>query len=54
VADQLTHGRMGLGTACKKENSRMMNVSIKSSEGKKLCLWVEENCIHRKIPIVIK
>jgi hypothetical protein len=25
----------------------MKNVSIKSSEGKKLHVWVEEDCIHR-------
>jgi hypothetical protein len=43
--------KTGLGTACKEETSRMKNVSIESSGGKKLCLWVEENCIHRKILI---
>jgi hypothetical protein len=36
---------MGLGTACKEETSRMKNVLIKSFGGKKLCLWVEENCV---------
>jgi hypothetical protein len=50
AADQSIHGRMGLGTAGKGETSRM-NVSIESFGGKKSCLWVEENCIHRKIPI---
>jgi hypothetical protein len=52
-ADQSIHGRMGLGTACKEEALRMKNISIESSGGKKICLWVEENCIHRKIPIYI-
>jgi hypothetical protein len=39
------HGRMGLGTVCKEESSRIKNVSIVSSGGRKLCLWVEENCV---------
>jgi hypothetical protein len=34
VADQLIHGRMGLGTACKEEISRVKNDSIESSGGK--------------------
>jgi hypothetical protein len=37
AADQSTHGRMGLGTACKEETSRM-NISIESSGRKILCL----------------
>jgi hypothetical protein len=37
--------RMGLGTAYKAETSKIENVSIKSSGRKKLCLWVEENCV---------
>jgi hypothetical protein len=28
--DQSTHGRMGLGTVCKEETSRMKNVSIEN------------------------
>jgi hypothetical protein len=44
---------MGLGTICKEETLRMKNVSIVSSGGRKLCLWVEENCTHRIIPIYI-
>jgi hypothetical protein len=36
---------MGLGTACKEEPSRMKNVSIERSGGKKLCLRVEEKCV---------
>jgi hypothetical protein len=45
AADQSIHGRMGLGTAGKGETSRMKNVSIESSGGKELRLWVEENCV---------
>jgi hypothetical protein len=45
AADQSTHGRMALGKACKGETSRMTNVLIKSSGGRKLCLWVEKNCV---------
>jgi hypothetical protein len=45
TADQSVHGRMGLGTACKEETSRIKNVLIQSSGGKKLCLLVEENCV---------
>jgi hypothetical protein len=41
TADQSIHGRMGLGTACKEETLRMRNVSIVSSGGRKLHLWVE-------------
>jgi hypothetical protein len=39
VADKSTHGRLGLGTTCKAETSRMENASVKSSAG------VEENCV---------
>jgi hypothetical protein len=45
TADQSTHGKFGLGTVCKEETSRMRNVSIEIFRGKKLCLWVEENCV---------
>jgi hypothetical protein len=38
AADQSIHGRMGLGTACKGETSRVKNVLIESSGGTKLCL----------------
>jgi hypothetical protein len=51
--DQSTHGRTGLGIACKAETSRMKNISIKSSGGEELYLRVEENCIHRKNPLII-
>jgi hypothetical protein len=43
--DQSIHGRMGLGTACKEETSRMKNVLILSSGGRKLCVWAEESCV---------
>jgi hypothetical protein len=33
VADQSTHRRMGFGTACKEETSRMKNVLIETSGG---------------------
>jgi hypothetical protein len=36
---------MGLGTICKEETLRMKDVSIVSSGGRKLCIWVEENCV---------
>jgi hypothetical protein len=48
VADQLMHGSMELGAACKKEISRLKNVSVESSGRKKLCLWVEENCVFKE------
>jgi hypothetical protein len=44
---------MGLWAACKEETSRIKNVSIESSGGGKICLWVKENCTHRKIPSII-
>jgi hypothetical protein len=44
ATDQSVHGLMGLGTVYKGETLRMENVSIVSSGGRKLCLWVEENC----------
>jgi hypothetical protein len=34
AADQSVHGRIGLGTVCKAETSRMKNVLIESSGGK--------------------
>jgi hypothetical protein len=46
AADQSIHGRMGVGIARKGETSRMKTVSIEGSGGRKLCLWVEENCSH--------
>jgi hypothetical protein len=50
ASDQSIHRRMGLGTTCKEETSRMKNVSIVSSGGGKSCLWVEEkqknSCIY--------
>jgi hypothetical protein len=46
AADQSIHGRMGLGTVCTGESSRMKDVSIESCRRKKiLCLWVVENCV---------
>jgi hypothetical protein len=44
-ADQSIHRRMRLGTVCKEETLRMKSASIMSSGGRKLCLWVEENCV---------
>jgi hypothetical protein len=38
---------MELGIASKGETLRMKNISIESFEGgKKLRLWVEENCVY--------
>jgi hypothetical protein len=45
AADQSIHGKMGLRTECKEETLRIEDVSIVSSGGRKLCLWVEENCV---------
>jgi hypothetical protein len=45
MADQSTDGRTGLGTTYKEETSRVKNVSIESSGGKKLHLWVAETCV---------
>jgi hypothetical protein len=44
-----TNGRMELGTACKEETSRMKKVLIESSEGRKSCLWDDENCVFTEI-----
>jgi hypothetical protein len=46
---------MGLGTACKGGTSKMKNVSIESSGGKILCLWVEENYVSTEkfLPLII-
>jgi hypothetical protein len=53
-ADQSIHGRMGLWTACREETLMIKNVLIESSGGRKLCLWIEENCVPtKKIPIYI-
>jgi hypothetical protein len=41
AADQILHGRMGLGTACKEE--RLKNISIESLERKKICVFTENN-----------
>jgi hypothetical protein len=38
ATNQSIHGKMGLGTACKEETSRMKNVQIESFGGNKLCL----------------
>jgi hypothetical protein len=46
AADQSGHGRMGLGTAWKKETSRMKNISIESSGGK--------NCAFTEMRVYIK
>jgi hypothetical protein len=49
-ADQSTHGRMMLGTACKAETSRMKCVSLESSGRKRLTtMGSGKLCIHRKI-----
>jgi hypothetical protein len=48
AADPSTHGRMGLGTTCREETLKMKDVSIVSSGGKKLCLWIEENCVFTR------
>jgi hypothetical protein len=55
AADQLTHRRMGLGTARKVETSVMKNVSIERSGGKMFMTLGSGNlCIHRKFPLIIK
>jgi hypothetical protein len=38
AAEQTTNGRMGLGTACKEETSRINDILIEITEGKKSCL----------------
>jgi hypothetical protein len=45
AAEQSVSGRMGLGTESKDVTLRMKNVSIPTSEGKILCLWIEKNCV---------
>jgi hypothetical protein len=42
TADQSIYERMGLGTACKGETSRMKDVSIEILGGKKLCLGLRK------------
>jgi hypothetical protein len=54
AADQSIHGGMGLGTACKGETLRMKNVSIESSGGRKVCLWVEKNCVFKENSYIYK
>jgi hypothetical protein len=44
TAGHSTHGKMGLWTACKEETLAMKNILIESS-GRKIYVWVEENCI---------
>jgi hypothetical protein len=36
---QAARGRMGFGTVCKAETSRVKNISIESSEGKKIYVF---------------
>jgi hypothetical protein len=45
AADQSIYGRMGLGTACKEETSKVKNVSIESFGGKELCFGVKGNWV---------
>jgi hypothetical protein len=42
VEDQSVHGRMGLGTACNKEETFMLN---------QFCDWNKDNNIQNKIHI---
>jgi hypothetical protein len=48
AADQSIHGRMGLGTACKEETSRMKNVSIESSGGKNYAFGLRKTACRQK------
>jgi hypothetical protein len=43
----------GIRDSMQRRNLRMKNVSIESCGGKKICLWFEENGIHREIPVYI-
>jgi hypothetical protein len=54
AANQSIHGRIGLGIACKEETSRMKNISNESSGGKKLCVWIEENCVFTEKSLYIR
>jgi hypothetical protein len=42
------HGRMGLGTACKGETSRMKNVSIESYGAKKIMSRLRKTVLTEK------
>jgi hypothetical protein len=46
AADQLTRGRVGLGTACKEETT---DYSDRKLWKKKLSLWFEENSVFTEI-----
>jgi hypothetical protein len=46
AAEQSARGRMGLGPACKEETSRIKNVHIKISGGKRLCRWFQKNYVY--------
>jgi hypothetical protein len=45
AADQSMHGWIGLMIERKDVTLRMKNVSIQSSDEKKLCLWIEKKCV---------
>jgi hypothetical protein len=46
AADKSTHGRTGVGTACKAEASRLKNISIESSPGTNYIFRLTNNCVH--------
>jgi hypothetical protein len=39
-------GRTGIGTEFKEEMSKIKNVSIEGSGGRKLCLSIEKKCVY--------
>jgi hypothetical protein len=49
AADQSTHGRIGLRTACEAETSRMKNVSIEKSGRKNYFLRLKETVFTETI-----
>jgi hypothetical protein len=53
TAEQPTHGRMGLGTACKEEISRMQKISIDGSEGEGGIFGLRKTAFTEKIPLII-
>jgi hypothetical protein len=49
VADQSAHGRMGLGTTCKEETSKIKNVSIEGSGRKKFSFGLRKTVFTEKL-----
>jgi hypothetical protein len=54
AADQSTRGRIGLGTACKAETSRMKNISVEDSGGTSHVFELRKTVYSLKFLIIIQ